>query len=112
MNEKVYTDENFDESVEELCHYWREKGFPNYDSDSYNKEKELDKIIKFDESTIFKDGCFNQTMHGCGFLWTYFPHWIDVKCGKDEKSLIENWNDDGQLKSMMKKTLKFVIKYE
>ena len=54
MNEKVYTDENFDESVEELCHYWREKGFPNYDSDSYNKEKELDKIIKFDESTIFK----------------------------------------------------------
>ena len=72
----------------------------------------MDKIIKFDESTIFKDGCFNQTMHGCGFLWTYFPHWIDVKCGKDEKSLIENWNDNEQLKSMMKKTLKFVIKYE
>ena len=112
MDEKVYTDENFDESVENLCRYWREKGFPNYDSDSYDKKKELDKIIKFDESTIFKDGCFNQTMHGCGFLWTYFPHWIDVKCGKDEKSLIENWNDNEQLKSMMKKTLKFVIKYE
>ena len=43
-------------------------------------------------------------MHGCGFLWTYFPHWTDVKCGGEEHTLLENWNDDNKLKILIKKT--------
>ena len=43
--------------------------------------KELAKVSNFDESRILRGNDLEQTMHGCGFLWTYFPHWVDVRCG-------------------------------
>lgn len=91
--------------------YWRKKGFPNYDINDYNKSKELQKLINYDERNIFDNKYMKQTMHSCGFLWTYFPHWVDVKCGDAEKTLAENWNDDNKLRELIRKTWNWQLKH-
>ena len=105
---KVSYDKNLEEEVEKLFVFWRKEGYPNYKKESYDKEKELNKLIKYDETKIFdyETKKLKQTMHGCGFLWTYFPHWIEVKCGDAKYTLLENWNDDEKLKTLIKKTYK------
>lgn len=86
-------------------------GFPSYELNRYDKKKELDKLITFDEQTINKDNMLKQTMHGCGFLWTYFPHWAEVCCGNDTRSVLDYWNDDKKLKDVIRKTWRWQIKY-
>ena len=115
MNGKIV--ENFkvdvskrQEELEYLFNYWRNKGFPNYTKEEYDYKKELAKIINFDDSKILNGKDLKQTMHGCGFLWTYFPHWITIRCCED-KSIIDNWNDDEKLKSLIRKTYDYEIKH-
>ena len=109
---EVSKEKNLAEEVDKLFKYWRNVGFPSYDKESYNYKKELDKIIKYDESKILiNSNELKQTMHGCGFLWTYFPHWTEVKCGGEEHTLLENWNDDNKLKTLIKKTYNWQLKH-
>lgn len=91
--------------------YYRKHGYPNYNIEDYNKERELKKLIDFDDSSIYQDGMLKQTMHACGFLWCYFPHWIDTRT-LSSKSVSENWNDDEKLWSLIKKNLQYCIKHE
>jgi len=108
---EVSNDRDIDEEVERLFQYYRKNGFPNYDINEYNPEEELNKIIKFNEETIFNNKDLGQTMHGCGFLWTFFPHWIDVKYKTEQKTLRENWDDDEKLRSLILKTYKWQLKF-
>jgi len=105
----VSEDKNIDEEVEKLFVYWREKGFPNYDINNYNKKEELNKLIKYNDKLILNDKDLKQTMHSLGLLWTYFPHWIEVEVNGDR--LIDNWNDDEKLKTLLKKTYKWQLKH-
>ena len=72
-NEDIFMvsyDKNLEEEVEKLFVFWRKEGYPNYKKESYDKEKELNKLIKYDETKIFdyETKKLKQTMHGCGFL--------------------------------------------
>jgi hypothetical protein len=96
--------------LDDLFSYWRSKGYPNYNINNYNKREELNNLIIFDEKTIFKNGVIQQTMHSCGFLWCYFPEWINVKYGKD-KSIKELWDDDIKLKELLRKTYEYSQKH-
>lgn len=49
-------------------------------------------------------------MSGCGVLWTYFPHWIDISCG-NSISLSTAWQDDEQLRLLIRKTIRWEQKY-
>lgn len=91
--------------------YYREHGYPNYDIDSYNKRRELEKLVNFDDSTIINDGMLKQTMHACGFLWCYFPHWVDVET-YISRSVSGNWNDDETLSKLIMKNITYCIKHE
>lgn len=90
--------------------FWREKGYPNYKKEDYNKEKELNKLIEFNETSIYKNKILKQTMHSCGFLWTYFPHWIDVRYG-NQKTIRELWDNDYKLKELIRKTYDWECKF-
>lgn len=90
--------------------YWKKKGYPNYKAENYNKKKELDALIFFNENTIFQNKILKQTMHSCGFLWTYFPHWIDVKYN-NQKTIRELWEDDKKLKELIEKTYEYEKKF-
>jgi len=108
---EVSKEKDINVEVDKLFKYYRENGFPNYRKDDYNPEKELDKIIKFNENTIFNNRDLGQTMHGCGFLWTFFPHWIDIKYKTEQNTLKDNWNNDDKLKSLILKTYKWQLKF-
>lgn len=95
--------QNEQAQIDELFNYYRDYGFPNYNRQDYKKEHELDKICAFDERSIEHGVKLTQTMHGCGFLWTYFPHWIDVECNNGP-SLAKCWANDDMLLTLIKKT--------
>lgn len=98
------------EAIETLFNYYKKTGFPNYDKNKYDPVKEITKLKEFDESKLLNNKQIKQTMHSCGFLWTYFPHWIDVQCN-DDKSLRDNWNDDNKLRALIKKTYRWQLKF-
>ena len=106
---RVSADKNIDEEVDKLFVYWRKHGFPNYDMNTYDKKKELDKLIKFNESGINENGDLKQTMHALGFLWNYFPHWVEVKINGE--SVLDNWNDDEKLRKLIRKTYNWQLKH-
>ena len=100
-----------EEAIEYYFRYYREHGYPNYDFSNYNSDKELNKLIYFDDSSVIKDRVCMQAMLGCGFLWCYFPHWIEVSTLGD-KSLKENWEDDKKLRDLIEKCMNYCIKHE
>lgn len=99
-------DKNIDVEVEKIFNFYRNVGFPNYDKDDYNIEKELKKLKKFDENSLFDENTkiIKQNLTAQGVLWTYFPHWIEVKCGGEKYSLAERWDNDEDVKKLIKKT--------
>jgi hypothetical protein len=103
-------DENTAVSV--LFNYFREHGFPDYTRENYNVNKEMLKLQKYDEKQILQNNKYlKQTMHSCGFLWTYFPHWKEVQCGDNGKTVLDSWNDDETLKKLIKKTWNWQLKH-
>lgn len=98
-----------EQAVDYYFEYYRTHGYPNYKLSQYDPHKELERVKN--ASDIISDGIAKQTMQGCGFLWCFFPHWVDVKTISDT-SLSENWEDDKKLRSMLEKTVKWCIKHE
>lgn len=96
--------------LDEYFIHWRSIGYPNYKKENYNKKKELNQLINFNEKVIYKNKVLKQTMHSCGFLWTYFPHWIDVKY-RNQKTIRELWKDDKKLKELIRKTYEWELKF-
>lgn len=99
-------DKDVDIEVEKIFNFYRTVGFPNYNKEDYNVKKELQKLKDFDETSLFDPvtKVIKQNMLGQGVLWSYFPHWIEITCGTDKKSLKDLWNDDEKLKQLIKKT--------
>ena len=104
-------EKNLDAEVEKLFKYYRNLGYPNYSKENYSLYTEYEKLKKFDVTGLIKDATIKQNLTGIGILWTYFPHWVDVKCGADKKSLQELWNDDENLKKLIKKTYVWKLKH-
>lgn len=100
-----------EKAIEYYFNYYRKNGYPNYNIDDYNPYKEYQKLLYSDDSEILKDGIARQTMLGCGFLWCFFPHWIEVSTSVD-KSLKENWEDDTKLRQFILKCMNWCISYE
>lgn len=99
-------DKNVDAEVEKIFKFYRNVGFPNYSRDDYDLGKEFQKLKDFNEESLFDEDTkkIKQNLTGQGILWTYFPHWIDVKCGTDKYSLAERWKNDNDVKKLIKKT--------
>ena len=102
--------ENIDKDVENLFEYYRRTGFPNYNKSKYTLQKEVDKLINTPNCINESNKIIGQSMVGCGVLWTYFPHWIDVKCN-DSPSVSDVWNDDEKLKALIRKTYLWKLRH-
>lgn len=100
-----------DEAINYYFNYYRNRGFPNYQISEYNYKKELSDLIKFDESTILMPNKeLKQTMHSLGFLWCFFPHWIETATVNND-SIKNLWEDDDNLKTLIKKTVAYNSKH-
>lgn len=107
----VCESKDIDDEVEKLFKYFRKVGFPHYDIKDYCKNNELEKLKNFNEKEILVGDDIKQTMHSLGFLWCYFPNWVDVTYKNQEQGLLELWNDDEKLKTLIKKTYKWQLKF-
>lgn len=106
-------DKNIDEEVDKIYQFYKTYGFPNYEKESYDIQKEFEKMLKFNEASIYdsETKIIKQNMTGLGILWSYFPHWIEVKCGTSKQSLKELWNDEELVKKLIKKTYLWKCKH-
>lgn len=102
---------SFDEAVKYYFQYYRKNGYPNYDLASYIPSEELDKVKRSNDSEIIADGIAKQVMTGCGYLWGYFPHWINVKTYGGE-SIADGWEDDAKLETLISKTVAWCLDHE
>lgn len=109
MEKNIFSFPSVEQAVDYYFQYYRNNGYPNYDISQYNPQKELERVKRCDD--VIVDGIAKQTMQGCGFLWCFFPHWVDVKTISDT-SISENWCDDKKLRSMIEKTVNWCIKHE
>ena len=98
-----------EEEARQLYNYWKDKPFPNYSKENYDIIKEFNKLKSFDETTLLKDYEINQSMHACGMLWTYFPHWVEVEF--DGISLKDAWKNDEMKYQLFLKCCKYVLKH-
>lgn len=87
----------------EIFDYYREKGFPYYSTDRSYREKEFNKLMKYDHTNLIKDGVINQTMHGLGLAWSYFPHSFAVKCNNKLSPYDAFMNDEIFMKVIRKR---------
>lgn len=98
-----------EDEAKQLFEYWRNKPFPNYNKNDYDIKNELEKIKKFNEKQLLKNNVIEQSMHGCGMLWVYFPHWIDVEFGGI--SLRSAWENDELKYQLFLKCCKYALKH-
>lgn len=90
--------------------YYRESGFPNYEKGDYVAGVELRKVRDAEESRFYSQKVFRKYQSANGFLFSYFPHWIDVKCGKSP-TLRESWEDDKCLMELITKTQAYCARH-
>lgn len=100
---------NIEDEARQLYLYWEDKPFPNYLKENYDIQKEFNKLKKFDEKSLMKNYEIGQSMHGCGMLWTYFPHWIEVEF--NGICLKEAWKNEELKYQLFLKCCKYVLKH-
>jgi hypothetical protein len=89
-----------------IFQYYRENGFPYYDTSHESRSKEFEKLMSYDSTNLIDDeGVVKQTMHGLGLAWSYFPESFNVKCG-NKISPLEAFNDDIIFMNIIRKRLK------
>lgn len=116
INDKIKTTTLSDSDIEaftnNLFKYYRDIGFPNYKRQPNDLIKKINKIESINESNYFDSNTktIKKYSYFNGFLFSYFPHWIEVQCG-NSKSLKECWDSDDKLKSLIRKTLIWVQKH-
>lgn len=111
VTQNITEQKDVDYALDVIFRYHRRNGFPHYTAHNHKKQRDFKSLQNFDETTIFKDGKLDQTMHGLSLAWSYFPHWVDVKCGNQIESPIERWNDDVVLKTVIRKTWDWQLKH-
>ena len=97
--------------VEVIFKYYRKYGFPYPKIREDEKHTHMRKLQKFDVDSIFIDNEIIQTMHCLRLAWTYFPHWVNIKCGSSKMPPIDYFNDDKKLKGIIRKTWIWQMNY-
>lgn len=82
-----------EEIIATITRRWRERGFPHYNLTEAEKLEAFANLQRYNRSSVIKDGIVNQTMHGLGLAWSYFPHAWETKI-KNQATPQEVWSDD------------------
>ena len=111
LEQDITSFKSFPEAVEYYFSYYREHGYPNYRLNDYNPQDELEKLIAVKDEDIITNSEAKQVMTGCGYLWGYFPHWINVR-PYSGGSLADNWGDDNKLRTLIEKNISWCVDHE
>ena len=89
---------------EKVFQFYREKGFPYFDTSKDYRDKEYKKTKNYDFTNVIdnQNKIIKQTMHGLSLAWSYMPHSWEVVCGT-KKTPYEVFNNDELFKQVIKK---------
>ena len=108
VNEKIWRNMNpqqLEDFTLRIFEYYRETGFPYYPTNMESRQKDFDKFMAYDRSTLFDEDVVKQSMHALGLAWSYFPNSFDVRCG-DMMTPFEAFMDDEIFMKVIQKRLK------
>lgn len=88
-----------------IFNYYRQEGFLYYPTDKESRQKDFNKLIKYNRTNLFQDDVVKQTMHGLGLAWSYFPHAFNVK-SNDKITPYEAFMNDEIFMKVIRKRLK------
>lgn len=100
-----FDQERLDEYAMQIFCFYRENGFPFFDVNLAYRKKELEKLLKYDDSCVVNNNIIKQTMHGLALCWSYMPHSFSIKC-KNFRTPMDIFNDDTLFFKAIKKRLK------
>lgn len=103
---------DLDTEVEKLFQFYRKTGYPDYSKDEYDIHAEFRKLLELDERQLLKGKNIIQNPIGLGVLWTYHPHWKEILCAGQKRSILDAWNDDDALRKLIRKTYVWKLKHE
>lgn len=109
QNEKFWkgaSGEDIDRYADFLFNHYRKTGYPHYSTATKDElKKSIQQIRKYGIQKVIEKDIVKQTMHGLAELWSYFPHYLEIKCN-NSPTVIEAWNDDKLLKRAIMGRLK------
>jgi hypothetical protein len=102
---KEFDAQQMQELQNKVFQYYRENGFPYYPQDKIFRDKEFNKLNKYNCDLVLKDNKLQQTMHGLGLAWSYFPHSWSVQCN-NLRTPMQSFEDDIIFKKVIEKRTK------
>ena len=92
--------------AEKVVDYWQKKGFPYFNSEDIDVEKEIKKVISYDCSKIqLENDEIQQVMTGLNVVNMFHPHMWNTKC-KNMLTPFEVFSDKELFKKAMLKRIK------
>lgn len=89
----------------DVFNHYRTYGFPYFETSKEYREKEFEKLKKYDAKNLIDNDVVNQTMHGLGLAWSYFPHNFEINCN-NKLSPMEAFLDDNIFKKVIEKRIR------
>lgn len=104
---KAMSEDELEEYKQALFDYYKnERGFPYFDLSDQQIEKEVQKMIDFDSSTLEKeDDVISQNMKGLNLVNHFMPHMWHTKC-HHFSTPYEAFADDDTFRKVIEKRLK------
>ena len=108
---KSFSDSLRQTYIELVFHYYRHVGYPYYPVDEAYRRKQFTSLMKSDYRKLVEwddDGTatIRQSMTGLGLAWSYFPHYVDVRCN-NRRTVLEAFNNDEILRKAIDKRMKY-----
>lgn len=92
---ETFSTEEMNEYKEQVFKHYRSNGFPYYSTDDISRQKEFQKLVKYDFHKVIdaENKIIKQSMHGLNLAWSYMPHSFNVQCN-GLKTAYDVFNDD------------------
>lgn len=102
-----FSSEELHEYIERVFMHYRINGFPFYSTDPIHRQKEFDKLLKYNGTVLdLETKTIKQTMHGLNLAWSYMRHSFSVPCNS-MKTPMDIFNDDELFRKAIYKRIKF-----
>lgn len=104
----TFTPDEMQKYKEQVYQYYRSTGFPYYSTTKSSRDKEYQKLIKYNYKSVLdtSENIIQQTMHGLNLAWSYMPHSFEVQCN-NMRTVYELFHDNELFKKVIDKRIKF-----
>lgn len=101
----TFNNEQLNTYIQDVFKYYRENGFPYFNSSEKYRLNELIKFMNVYHMSLYNNNIINQHMAGLAFCWSFMPHAFNISCN-NLKTPLEVFNDNELLIKVIQKRIK------